>query len=132
MKITFANGTTLEALSIDGQSLFYQGMNRDSLELQFEKGRYTFDELEALTANPANTQRLIILDDAGATLGIHEHYTLRKEIAVREVAAEQPITPDEPPAAEERLCVRLAQKTYVEQQLDILRDTVDTLVLAEL
>ncbi len=132
MQITFANGTTLDALSVEGQGIFYQGANRDSLELQFEKGKYTFDELEALTSDPANTQRLIILDDAGETLGIHEHYTLRTEIAVRSVPIDQPITPDEPPAAEERICIRLAQKTYMEQQMDILRDTVDTLVLAEL
>ena len=132
MQIKFANGTTLDVLSIDGESLFYQGATRDSLEVQLEKGAYPFDELEALTANPEHLRRLTILEDSGEILGVHEHYILRTEIAVRPVVLNQPVTPDEPPAMEERLCITLAQQTYLEQQLESLRDTVDALVLAAL
>ena len=132
MQIRFANGTTLEALSINGENLFYQGASRDSLEIQLEKGKYTFDEVEMLTAHPENLRQLTILEDSGETVGVHEHYTLRAAIAVRTVETERTVTPDAPPAAEERLCVTLAQQTYLEQQLAVLRDTVDTLVLASL
>ena len=132
MQIRFANGAALEALSVNGQSVFYQEASRDSLEIQLEKGRYSFDELEALTGNPENLRQLTILEDSGETAGIHESYTLRTKIAVQPVETGRSVTPDAPPAVEERLCVTLAQQTYLEQQLAVLRDTVDTLVLASL
>ena len=94
--------------------------------------KYTFDEVETLTTHPENLRQLTILEDSGETVGVHEHYTLRAAIAVRTVETERTVTPDAPPAAEERLCVTLAQQTYLEQQLAVLRDTVDTLVLASL
>lgn len=132
MQIRFANGAALEALSIRGQSVFYQGAQRDSLEIQVEKGKYTFDELEALTANLEHLRQLTILEDSGEIAGVHESYTLRTKIAIQPVELEQSVTPDAPPATEERLCIVLAQRTYLEQQLESLRDTVDTLILASL
>ena len=132
MQIKFANDTILEALSISGQSVFYQGAQRDSLDIQLEKGRYTFDELEALTGNPEHLRQLTILEDSGEIAGIHESYILRTKIAIQPVELEQSVTPDAPLAAEERLCITLVQQTYLEQQMELLRDTVDTLVLASL
>ena len=129
MQIKFNDETTLDVVTINGTSRYFQGVNRDSLEIQLEKGKYTLESLDTLTGNSENTKKLTILD--GESEYIHDSYTLRAELSVHPVqtAAE---TADFPASYEERVCIVLAQKTYAELELESLRDTVDTLVLAAL
>lgn len=128
MQIKFNNGVIVDVLSVNGSTRFYQGTNRDSLEIQLEKGKYTLESLDALTANPENTKKLIILDGNGGY--VHDNYTLRAELSVHSVqtAAE---TAESPATYEERVCIVLAQKTYAELELESLRETVSKLTSAK-
>ena len=129
MQIKLADGTTLEVIAVHGASRYFQGANRDSLEIQVEKGKYTLESLDALTGNPENTKKLTILD--GKNEYIHDSYTLRAALSVRPVVVTEN-TSGAPAESEERVCIVLAQKTYAELELESLRDTVDTLVLSAL
>ena len=124
MQLKFNNNTMVDVLTINGGSRYFQGANRDSLEIQLDKGKYSFDELDKLTGNPANTAKFTILD--GEEQFVHENYVLRVELAIRAVE----VSPANSAAAaviEEHVCIILAQKTYMETQLDALRSAVDTL-----
>ena len=129
MQIKMNNETTLEAMAVNGASRYFQGANRDSLEIQLEKGKYTLESLDALTGNPENTKKVTILD--GENEYIHDNYTLRAELSVHPVQTTSE-TAEGPAMYEERVCIVLAQKSYAELELESLRDTVDKLVLAAL
>lgn len=143
MQLKFANNTVLDVLTINGGSRYFQGANRDSLEIQLARDAIAFDALEALTGDPANADKLIISD--GEKQYLHEGYTLRAELSVKPVevspataeapaaTAEAPVVTEEAPVVtEERLIVVLAQLSYAERELASLRDTVDALVLTGL
>ncbi|MDU6348551.1 MAG: hypothetical protein E6593_17665, partial [Clostridium sp.] len=60
-QIIFADGTALDVAKIDGQTIYHQGAQRDSLEIQITKGTISFDDLDALTTDSAKTDRLTIV-----------------------------------------------------------------------
>ena len=128
MQIKMNNETTLEAMAVNGASRYFQGANRDSLEIQLEKGKYTLESLDALTGKPENTKRVTILD--GESEYIHDNYTLRAELSVRPVVVTEN-TSGAPAESEERVSIVLAQKTYAELELESLRETVSKLALAK-
>lgn len=131
MQIKFSDsaGTTLTVLAKNGQSTFFQGANRDSLEIQLAKDATTFDALDKLTADAANTQKLTFID--GDKQYVHDNYCLRVSLALKTVvtAAATSTTPEQ---TEDRLCVTLAQKTYAELQIAQLQSSVDALTLSAL
>ncbi|WP_195199227.1 hypothetical protein [Faecalispora jeddahensis] len=116
-QITFKDGTTLAVANIKGDTIYHQSAQRDSLEIQIAKGTITFDDLDALTADSANTDRLTILTQEGdtQTQAIYDHYVVRMALSLKPIAI-TPATPDAPAVTEDRLCVTLAQLTYVEVQ----------------
>ena len=128
MQIKFNDETTLDVVTINGTSRYFQGVNRDSLEIQLEKGKYTLESLDTLTGNSENTKKLTILD--GESEYIHDSYTLRAELSVRPVVVTEN-TSGAPAESEERVCIVLAQKTYAELELESLRETVSKLALAK-
>ena len=129
MQIKFNDGTTLDVLAVNGQSVYFQGANRDSLEIQVDKGKITFDALDALTGDAAKTGKLTILD--GDKQYGHDNYSIRTELALKPVEV-TPATVDSPAVTENRLCVTLTQKTYQEQQVEELQSSVDKIILSEL
>lgn len=113
MQVKFQDGTTLDALAVNGKSVYTQGATRDSLEIQLAKTAIAFDALDALTANSANTSRLILID--GENQYEHDNYSIRAELALKPVVV-TPATGSDPEITEDRLCVTLAQLTYSELQ----------------
>jgi hypothetical protein len=116
-QIIFADGTALDAANIKGDGIYYQGSQRDSLEIQIAKGTISFDALDDLTADSTKTDRLTIITQEGnqQTQGVCNHYVIRTLLALKPVEI-TPATADTPAVTEERLCVTLAQLTYTEVQ----------------
>lgn len=126
-QIIFADGTALAVAKIDGQSIYHQGAQRDSLEIQITKGTISFDALDALTAASAKTDRLTIVTTDGEqqTQAVFDHYVIRAALALKSV--EIPATADAEAVTEERLCVTLAQLTYAEVQQAAQAAAIDVL-----
>lgn len=127
-QIIFADGTTLDVAKIDGQSIYHQSAQRDSLEIQIAKGIISFDALDALTADSTKTDRLTIVTQDGdkQTQGVCNHYVIRTSLALKPVEI-TPATADTPAVTEDRLCVTLAQLTYIEVQQAAQAATIDAL-----
>lgn len=115
MQIKFADGTTLDVISLQGSTIFYQGFSRDSIEIQFSKDVISFDALNTLTNDATKTATIVTID--GDNRGELDNYTLRVSISVKSVEVPG-AEPSDPPTIEERLSVVLAQKTYLETQLE--------------
>ena len=128
-QITLNNGTTLEVVQVNGQTKYFQGANRDTLEFQFAKESTTFDNLDTLFANSDNTSKITIKN--GADEFLNENYSLRVSMNLSAIVI-APATDTDPEVTEERYTVTMAQKTYSEIQMDSLQGTVDILVLESL
>ncbi|CAB1243793.1 conserved protein of unknown function [Ruminococcaceae bacterium BL-6] len=113
MQVKFQDGTTLDALVVNGKSVYAQGATRDALEIQIAKGGITMDALDTLTADTAKTSKLTLID--GDQQYVHDNYNIRTELALRPVVV-TPATGTDPAVTEDRLIVTLAQLTYQEQQ----------------
>jgi hypothetical protein len=129
MKVILNNGTELEAILVNGQNLYFQGANRDSLEFQFAKTVVTFEKLDTLFTEPKNTKRIVLQQGEGSYL--HENYSLRVSMSLAPVVV-TPATSTEPEVTEERYSVVMAQKSYVELQQEALQEAVDLLALKSL
>ena len=116
-QIIFADGTALDVAKIDGQTIYHQGAQRDSLEIQITKGTISFDDLNALTTDSAKTDRLTIVTQEGDTQeqAVYGHYAIRTALELKPVTI-IPATVEAPAVTEDRLCVTLAQLTYAEIQ----------------
>ena len=127
-QITLKNGTTVDVVQINGQTRYFQGANRDSLEFHFPKTGNSFDSLDALFTE-ANTAKIIVTNDEGSF--VYEDYSIRAGMSLVPIV----VTPAEgttPEVTEERYTVTMAQKTYAEKQIESLQETVDILVLESL
>lgn len=126
-QIIFADGTALAVANIKGDGIYYQGFQRDSLEIQIAKGAISFDALDALTADSSKTDRLTIITQDGdqQMQAVYDHYVIRSALALKSV--EVPATADTPAVTEERFCVTLAQLTYAETQQAEQAATIDAL-----
>lgn len=129
MIVRLNNDTELEAILVNGQTRYFQGASRDSLEFQFAKAAVTFDQLDALFSEPENTKRITL--QQGEEVYLHENYSLRVSLSIAPVVV-TPATDTEPGVTEERYSVVMAQKTYAELQQEALQETVDILVLESL
>ena len=115
-QIIFKDGTAIDVAVINGNSIYHQGAQRDSLEIQITKGTISFDALDALTTDSAKTDRLTIITQDGdqQMQAVYDHYVIRSALALKSV--EVPATADTPAVTEEGFCVTLAQLTYAEVQ----------------
>lgn len=126
-QIIFKDGTAIDVAVINGNSIYHQGAQRDSLEIQITKGTISFDDLDALTTDSAKTDRLTIITQDGdqQMQAVYDHYVIRSALALKSV--EVPATADTPAVTEERFCVTLAQLTYAETQQAAQAATIDAL-----
>lgn len=124
MQVKFNDGTVLDALAVNGKSVYFQGAQRDSLEIQIAKTAATFDALDTLTGSAANTGKLRLID--GEQQYVHDNYSIRTELALKPVVV-TPATGSDPAVTEDRLVVTLAQLTYTELQLAAQVQAVDAL-----
>lgn len=127
--IKFANGTELSIITAIAVNTYVQGAQRKAIEIQIAKDAIAFDALDALTVNSANTTKLTLVD--GDKQYVHDNYSIRTELAVKTVEI-TPATDTTPAATEDRLCVTLAQLTYIEVQQAAQQAMIDTLTLAAL
>lgn len=114
-QIVFADGTTLGVANIKGDTIYHQGAQRDSLEIQIAKGTIAFDALDTLTADSTKTDRLTIVTQDGdaQSQAVYDHYVLRTALTLKPIEI-TPATADTLAVTEDRLCVTLAQLTYTE------------------
>lgn len=126
-QIIFADGTIRDVAVIKGQTAYHQGAQRDSLEIQITKDTISFDDLDALTADNAKTDRLTIVTTDGEkqAQAVFDHYVIRAALALKSV--EIPATADAAAVTEDRLCVTLAQLTYAEVQQAAQAAAIDAL-----
>jgi hypothetical protein len=122
MKLTLNNGTEWNVVAVNGQTRNFQGTNRDALEFQFAKTiPQTFEDLDMIFANPENTKRITLQGDNGSFL--HENYTLRVSMSLIPVIISAE-TPTGPEVIEERYSIIMAQKSYMELQVESLQAAV--------
>ncbi len=129
MQLKLNDGATLDALVVNGKSVYVQGAQRDALEIQMAKSTMTVDALDALTADRTKTGKLTLID--GDQQYIHDNYSIRAELAIKPVVT-TPATSTTPEVTEDRLCVTLAQLTYAEVQTANNTAAIDALTLATL
>ena len=129
MQLKFSDGTTLDVLAVKGQHTYFQGAQRDSLEIQADKSKTTFDALDALTGDASKTDKLTVID--GDKQYEYDNYTLRQELALKPVVTVE-ATSKAAAVTADMLCVTLAQKTYAELQIAELQSSVDALALSAL
>jgi len=127
--IKFTNGTELPTVTAIAVNAYAQGAQRKAIEIQIAKDVITFGALDALTGNSANTAKLTLID--GDKQYVHDNYSIRAELAVKAVEI-TPATDTAPAVTEDRLCVTLAQLTYIEVQQAAQQAMIDTLTLAAL
>ena len=127
--IKFANGAELPIIAAIAVNAYAQGAQRKAIEIQIVKNAITFDELDTLTGNSANTSKLTLID--GDKQYVHDNYSIRAELAVKAVEI-TPATDTAPAVTEDRLCVTLAQLTYIEVQQAAQQAQIDAITLAQL
>ncbi|TQI66721.1 hypothetical protein [Clostridium sp. KNHs216] len=129
--IKFANDTELPIITAIAINTYAQGAQRRGIEIQMAKDAITFDVLDALTADSANTAQLTLID--GDKQYVHDNYSIRAELAVKAVEI-TPATDTAPAETEDRLCVTLAQLTYLEvtQATQAMKQTQTDAAIAEL
>ena len=128
MKIILANGKELNPLLVTGASIQLQGAKRDSLTFVFPApvGIEVLDEAFSAIA----CESIKIVDDLGVE-NIYKHYTIRAKLEKAPIVV-VPATPEAESVTEDRISVCIAQRTYAENQLASLTDTVDVLVMESL
>lgn len=127
--IKFSNGTELPIITAIAVNTYAQGVQRKALEIQIAKDAIAFGTLDTLTANSANTTKLTLID--GDKQYLHDNYSIRAELAVKAVEV-TPATDTAPAVTEDRLCVTLAQLTYIEVQQAAQQVQIDAITLAQL
>ncbi|MGX8702082.1 hypothetical protein [Caproiciproducens sp.] len=134
--IKFANDTELPVISaiamktqMDTGVPDVMGTFRTAIYIQIAKDVITLDALDALTANSANTAKLTLID--GDKQYVHDNYSIRAELAVKTVEI-TPATDSAPAVTEDRLCVTLAQLTYLEVTQAAQQAMIDLLTLRAL
>ena len=127
MKITLANGMELNPILVSGGRRVVYGQSRDSLSFIF----HATEGIEALDAvfTAENCESITIEDAEGSY--IHKGYTVRVELSKNNVEV-TPATTETEAVREDRITVAMAQRTYMENQIASLTDTVDMLVMESL
>ena len=128
MKIILANGTELSPLLITGSPLYVQGAKRDTLTFVFP----ATESMEALDKAFSETacETIKVIEEEGSEF-IHKSYVIKAKMEKTLVEVE-PATSETEAVTEERIFISMAQRTYLENQLASLTDTVDVLVMESL
>ena len=121
MKIKFLDGLELDAIQVNGSRRYFQGAQRDSLEFVFEKGVYSFDDLDEYFSNKSKTSKITLIDDAQNQY-IYDDYVIRVSMSLTPVVVE-PATSTTPEVTEERYSIVMAQQTYTEKLIEQLLGT---------
>lgn len=131
MIITLNNGVSLNPIMATGGSSYVQGANRDVLIFVFPETE-SMAELDAVFS-AENCVSIAVKEETeeGTNEYIHTGYTIRAGLEKKPVEV-TPATDTEPAVMENRIFVKMAQRTYTEAQMADLQKTVDYLVLDSL
>lgn len=129
MKIRLNNNKELDILVVNASTQYFQGAARDVLDIQLEKGKYSFDEIEEYFSDENITSKIYIIDDETNEY-LYTNYSLRIKLGIINTTNELNSKNTENDI--ERLSIQMAQKTYQEILLKEIRQTVDILVLSNL
>lgn len=121
MKIKFLDGLELNVIQVNGSRRYFQGAQRDSLEFVFEKGVYSFDDLDAYFADKNKTRKITLIDDTHNQY-VYDDYVIRVSMSLTPVVVE-PATSTTPEVTEERYSIVMAQQTYTEKLIEQLLGT---------
>lgn len=126
MKVTFADGTELEALGVHGRSVEYQGVRRDCLTFLFDPELVTLSQAAA-AFTPERCGSITLADEAGSY--VHEHYTIRVEAGqgIQSYVLTGVANDQEP---QESVYVRMAQSTLAEREIMEQRALINKLLAA--
>ena len=133
MNIKLSNGTTLAPILITGEIRYVQGANRDTLNFIFPADA-GMEELDAAFTED-NCETITVCDtvqssDAAASGRgyIHKAYTVRAGLKKESVEV-TPATENADAVYEDRITVSMSQRTYTENQIASLTETVDILCM---
>ena len=129
MKIKLENGQELDALGVRGENIYYQGMSRDCLGIIFDTESYTLAEIDSLFT-PENCQSMTLTDDSGSY--IHSGYIIRRSLEKSTSDGRTGGTGSGGTTPKEKIIVKMAQISYLEQTQAELMDAVDMLILSGL
>ena len=116
MTIKFNNGTILNCIDSLEQEEYYNGSNRRTLTVDFDKN-YNFDELNQLVSNTENTKTIEV--SANDWQNIYDNYIIKLSLGIKQKLIEE-TAPDNPASYEERIILKLGKLTYIEEQLAAL------------
>ncbi|WP_195200559.1 hypothetical protein [Faecalispora jeddahensis] len=126
-QIKFADGTILNAIVINAQTVNFQGSARAAIEVELEKDTITFDALYALLKDINKTKNILLI--SGENQNPKDNFIhLADGPRIRQIYIQR--TDGTEGTTEERMCFTLAQKNYTEVQIDSLQDQVDLIVLS--
>lgn len=125
MKIKLNNGKELEPLMVTGGQQYVQGQSRDTLNFVFGENADLAELDQAFQAK--NCDDIILTDDQGSEY-LHHGYVIRYEMKKSSIESKS-ATAENKAEYVTRVTVSMAQRTYAEEQMDSLLDTVDILVL---
>lgn len=117
-------GKTLDAIGVRGERVYYQGADRDCLTFLFDAAQKTLDEVDKEFTAEACESITIVEDprpEEGQEQGkeyIHKGYVLRKGLEKAEEDGQQ------------KIFVRMAQRTQMEQEVAELSKQVNETMLA--
>lgn len=126
-KVIFLDGRELIAENILSRSMLYNGVSREYLTFTFPEDVTVATLIDHFT--PANCKQLYLEDESGEQF-LHENYTIRLGAGVQERGNLLQIGEDN----DHRMVsfVKMIRTTKAEQDLDDVRDTVKTLLVANL
>ncbi len=128
MRIILASGAEINPIMVAGATKYVQGASRDTLTFVFD-GSVGLDAVDALFSVEA-CETINIVEDDG-TENIYKGYTIRAEL--RKAQEEAAVaTPESEAVMVDRITVSMSQRTYSENQMASLMETVDMLAMESL
>lgn len=112
MKIRVSNNE-FEILSLERQTKFIQGANRDCITFVFANGDYSIDELKRIFES--NADDIVVADDDSEKHYLD--YSILTAVEITNEVVEQEIN-DSPEQEVEVIKISVAQKTYTKKKED--------------
>lgn len=123
MQISLNNNVILNPVIVTGGMAYVQGANRDVLTFVFPETE-SMAELDSLFS-AENCGSIVVFDGTGEY--IHTGYTIRAGLEKKPVEV-TPATDTEPAVMENRIFVKLAQRTYAEAKMAEMEEALDMLL----
>lgn len=114
-----------EVIQVVGESAYIENFNRDVLAFHFEKGKYSFDELDEAFSNVENTSKIKLVEEEKEY--IHDDYSIKVSVGTENVLIQNGNSNTQD-TFKERIVVKLAKLNYAEKQLKSQQEQIDELM----